>query len=268
MTRATSRVVATLAATLALTIVIPAAAGARTISDVRAEAARIEQQIQENGDRIAALGEQYNGAVLQLQQLEADQARAVEQFRQTRAKAHSMRADVAALAVRLYMSHGAGSIAESVDVASVMDYTRNQQYTAATATKGFDVLDRLHGVQVDLGRRRRSLDRSISAARAQRDRLSATRNEIEAANATAQRLLGETKGELGRLIRAEQQRRARRGRGRGQSAGGCRRRGGTPGAGAKRARSWSAGSRYSASAGSSPVVAGCEGDRVRARPAR
>jgi peptidoglycan DL-endopeptidase CwlO len=207
VTRATSRVVAMLAATLAISVIVPTTAGARTISDVRAEAARIEQQIQDNGDRIAALGEQYNGAVLQLQQLEADQARAVEQFRRAQTQARSLHASVAALAVRLYTTHSVGSVAvQSIDVGSVMDYTRNQQYTAASTAKDFDLLDHLHGVQVDLTRRRRSLDRSVGAARAQRDRLSATRQQIEAANATAQRLLGETKGELGRLIHAEQQR--------------------------------------------------------------
>ena len=207
MTRATSRVVATLAAILALGIVIPAAAAARTISDLRAEAARIEQQIQANGDRIAALGEQFNGAQLELQQLEADQTRAVKQFKAAQGRARSMRASVAALAARLYMSHSGGvAVVQSVDVANVMDYTRNQQYTAASTSKDFDILDHLHGVQVDMTRRRHSLDQSIGAARAQRDRLSSTRKEIESANATAQRLLGETKGELGRLVRAEEQR--------------------------------------------------------------
>ena len=118
-----------------------------------------------------------------------------------------MRASVVALAVRLYMSHGGGSVAlESVDVASVTDYTRKQQYTSSAADKDFDILDRLHRVQVELTRRRKSLDHSIGAARAERDRLSATRHEIEAANATAEKLLSQTKGELGRLIRAEQER--------------------------------------------------------------
>jgi len=196
-----------IAAIVTISIVVPATAGARTISDVRAEARRIEQQIQDNGDRIAALGEQYNGAVLQLRRLEADQALALQQVRQTEAKARSMRASVAALAARLYMSHAMGSNAvQSVDVASVMDYTRGQQYTAAVTSKDFDILDHLHGVQVELGRRRESLSRSVSDARAQRDRLSKTRREIEASNATAQRLLSQTKGELGRLIRAEEQR--------------------------------------------------------------
>jgi peptidoglycan DL-endopeptidase CwlO len=205
--RATSRAVALLAATLALSIVVPSTAGARTVSDVRAEAASIEQQIQQNGDRIAALGEQYNGAVLQLQQLQADQALAVRQFRHAEARAHALHASVAALAVRLYTSQSVGSGAvQSIDAGSVMDYTRNQQYTAATTTKDFDLLDNLHGVQVDLTRRRRSLDRSVGAARAQRDRLKANRQQIEAANATEQRLLGETTGELGRLIHADQQR--------------------------------------------------------------
>ena len=150
------------AATLTISIVVPATAGARTISDVRAEAARIEQQIQENGDRIAALGEEFNGAELRLHKLEADQALALRQVRQTQAKAHTMRASVAALAARLYMGHAMGSEAvQSVDVASVMDYTRNQQYTAAITSKDFDILDHLHGVQVELGRRRESLERSV-----------------------------------------------------------------------------------------------------------
>jgi cell wall-associated NlpC family hydrolase len=207
VSRATPRVVATLAAILTIALALPASAGARTISDARAEAARIERQIQENGDRIAALGEQYNGAVLKLQQLEADQQRAAKQFRAAESEARSMRASVVALAVRLYMGHDGGSAAlESVDVVSVTDYTRRQQYTSSAADKNFEILDRLHRVQVELTRRRKSLDHSIGAARAERDRLSATRHEIEAANATAERLLSQTKGELGRLIRAEQER--------------------------------------------------------------
>ncbi|MDQ1465679.1 MAG: hypothetical protein QOH10_94, partial [Actinomycetota bacterium] len=208
MIRATSRVVAMLAAILAVNIGVPTTSGARTIADVRAEAARIEQQIQDNGDRIAALGEQYNGAVLQLQQLEADQVRAAAKLRVAENRVRSLHTSVAALAVRLYTTRSVGSVAmQSIEVGNFMDYTRSQQYTAASTTKDLDLISHLQAVQVDLGRRRRALEKSVGAARAQRDRLSANRREIEAANATAQRLLGETKGELGRLIHAEEQRR-------------------------------------------------------------
>jgi cell wall-associated NlpC family hydrolase len=207
VTRATRAVIAVLAATLAIGVAVPVTAGARTISDARAEAARIERQIQQNGDRIAALGEQYNGAVLQLQQLEADHARAVKAFKAAEARAHALHASVAALAVRLYTTHSAGSaVIESIDTGSVMDYTRSQQYTAATTSKDIDLLDHLRVVQAELTRRRQSLDSSIGAARAQRDRLSSTRQQIEQANQTAQRLLAQTKGELGRLIHEEEQR--------------------------------------------------------------
>ena len=207
MTRAMSRVVAMVATTLAISVIAPAAAGARTISDVQAEAVRIAQQIQVNGDRIAALGEQYNGAVLQLRQLEADQARATRQFQRVEEQARSMHGSVVALAARLYMSQSAGTAAiASIDVANAADYLRRQQYTAAAASKDLDLLDRLRVVQSDLDRQRRSLDRSISAARAQRDRLNASRQQIQAANATEAQLLNQTKGELGRLIHAEQQR--------------------------------------------------------------
>jgi peptidoglycan DL-endopeptidase CwlO len=207
VTRAKTRVVAMLAATLVVSFVVPATAGAATISSVRAQAVRIEQQIQDNGDRIAALGEQYNGAVLRLQQLQADQGVAVKQYQAAEARARALHASVAALAVRLYTSHSLGSDAmQSINVTSFTDYTRSQQYSAATTSKDFDILDHLHGVQVDLATRRRSLDQSIGAARAQRDRLTASSRQIEAANATEQRLLSETKGQLGQMIHAEQQR--------------------------------------------------------------
>ena len=41
-----------------------AASGAATIESKKAEAAQLEAEIEANGERIAALGEQYNGAVL------------------------------------------------------------------------------------------------------------------------------------------------------------------------------------------------------------
>ena len=40
----------------------PLRASGATIDDKKAEAAHLEAEIQANGDRIAALGEQYNGA--------------------------------------------------------------------------------------------------------------------------------------------------------------------------------------------------------------
>ena len=173
MTRAKSRVAGVLAvmlaATLTVSLVAPVTAGARSISDVRAEAARIEQQIQENGDRIAALGEEFNAAELGLRSLETDQALALRQVQQARAKARSLRSSVAALAARLYMSNAMGSNAvQSVDVGSVMYFTRSQQHMAAIRAKDLDILDHLQGVQVELGRRRESLQRSVSVARAQR----------------------------------------------------------------------------------------------------
>ena len=64
------RSVRPLAMTLALAALtaiatVPAASGA-PLDDKRAQAARIQQQIEANGHRIAALGEQYNGARIAL----------------------------------------------------------------------------------------------------------------------------------------------------------------------------------------------------------
>ena len=55
-------------------------AGGSPIDDKRAQAARIQRQVEANGSRIAALGEQYNGALLAFDQATAAIAEARRRF--------------------------------------------------------------------------------------------------------------------------------------------------------------------------------------------
>src|SRR5213082_3500058 len=51
-------------------------------------------------------------------------------------RVRSLHTSVAALAVRLYTTRSVGSVAmQSIEVGNFMDYTRSQQYTAASTTK-------------------------------------------------------------------------------------------------------------------------------------
>ena len=205
--RLPARVVASFAAIVAITVAVPIGASAQTIGGLRAQAARIEAQIQANGDRIAALGEQYNGAVLHLQELQTSQARATAQLQAVQRRAQALHTSAAALAARVYMSSSGGStVVQAVDVANTNQLARSQMYSAAVSSRNADIFGRLHAAQVELGARRKSLATAAGAARAQADQLSANRQQIEAANVTQTRLLAQTTGELGRLVRAEEQR--------------------------------------------------------------
>jgi len=55
--------VAAVTATLLLGALGPMRASGTTLDDKKAQAEQLQQEINSNGDKIAALGEQYNGAV-------------------------------------------------------------------------------------------------------------------------------------------------------------------------------------------------------------
>src|SRR5690242_4862019 len=77
-------------------------AGSSPIDDKRAQAARIQSQIESNGDRIAALGEQYNGARLEFNRATAGIADAKRRFDEAQAQVESKRALLQRRAVDLY----------------------------------------------------------------------------------------------------------------------------------------------------------------------
>jgi len=65
-----------MAAMLTLGVVAPLRAGGTTIDDKKAQAAELEAEIEANGEKVAALSEQYNGAVLDYESSKSEVAQA------------------------------------------------------------------------------------------------------------------------------------------------------------------------------------------------
>jgi cell wall-associated NlpC family hydrolase len=197
-----------IALTLACSALAPSIASASRIDDLRAEARRIAAQIAANGDRVAALGEQYDGVLLRLDQIRAQQRGAARQLADSQAKTALRRASVKALASQMYMS-GSAESSQAALAQTVIDVGERDTYSQAKASKDQAILDGYRIAQGDVRRRQLTLNRSERAARAERDRLRAARLQIDAANSNEEQLLAKVNGELGVLIRDEQRRQAR-----------------------------------------------------------
>src|SRR5947209_7445291 len=97
------RLVAAAAAAILLTASAVVPASADPIADKQAEAKRIADEIDRLGESAAALGEQYNGAVIKLQQADADVKSAEDKLAALEQKLGSVRSAAGDFALRAYV---------------------------------------------------------------------------------------------------------------------------------------------------------------------
>ena len=185
----------------------PLRASGSPIDDKKAEAAHLEAEIQANGDRIAALGEQYNGAVLAYQ--EATAAVAEAQRRLLTAKKETARLSelVSVRAAELYL--GASnpiSMLPSTNIKSVNELGVRTMYGALATGNDQQLIAELSRSQQDLQIERKRLDTRVARAQGKRDFIALSRHQIEEENANAQELLSQVNGEIATLIAEEKAR--------------------------------------------------------------
>jgi cell wall-associated NlpC family hydrolase len=190
-------VVAVVCSALALA---PLAAGGSPIDDKRAQAARLQQEIDANGTKLDALSEQYHGVEYELARIDADIARTGSGIAQAQHRYDAVRHQVDQRAVELYMSAGTGSPLAAVDVGSLGELGARSEYTAALADRDDALLAQLQGSKQDLQSRRAQLARDRTSARGERDRLAATRTQLTTATKQEQALLAQTKTDLAKLV--------------------------------------------------------------------
>jgi peptidoglycan DL-endopeptidase CwlO len=186
----------------------PLRASGQTIESKKAEAAQLEADIQANGDRIAALGEQYNGAVLAYQ----DAQNAVTEAHKRLVNAHEHAGELSRLvsvrAAALYQgaSDPMSALIPSTDIKSVSELGIRTEYGSVATGNDEQLIADLSRSQQDLKIERKRLDKQVAAAAGKRDYIAAARTQIEAANAHETELLSNVKGEIATLIAQEQAR--------------------------------------------------------------
>jgi cell wall-associated NlpC family hydrolase len=183
----------------------PLRAGGTTISDAKAQAAQLEQQIQANGDHIAALGEQYNGAVLEYQNAQASVAVAERHLAAAQAQQQQLSALVAARGAELYQgAQDPASLLPNTNIQSVNELGVRTQYGAVATGNDEQLISNLVRAQQDLQVQRRHLDQQVAAAKSKRDYIAAAQQKVQQANSQETVLLSQVKGQIATLIAQQQ----------------------------------------------------------------
>jgi cell wall-associated NlpC family hydrolase len=176
---------------------------ASPITDKQAQARRLQAEIDATGNRIAALGEKYDGAMLAVDQA----ARAIADG-ERRLAAASQQWDLArwALGRRAaaeYIAVAHQNPLRDVDVRNLSDLMSRSRYAAAVQDRDRALLGRISAAKQDLQARRHDLEAARAQAEHQRDTVFQTRRQLESENEREAQLLRSVKGDLARLI-AEQ----------------------------------------------------------------
>jgi cell wall-associated NlpC family hydrolase len=204
--------VGTVAAVLAAVLVAaPLAAsvgraGATPIDDKRAAARRLQNEIDTTGDRISALGERYDGAVLAVQRAQRAITDARVRLADTQRRWSALKQVIGRRAAALYVATAVANPLDDVDVSSLNELMTRSRYSAIVAARDQDLLATLQATKDDLHTRQAALVAARTRAEHERDAVAATRTSLEALNAREHALLGQVKGELARLIAQERAR--------------------------------------------------------------
>jgi cell wall-associated NlpC family hydrolase len=195
-------------ALLSVSAVVPASAD--PVGDKQRQVNHIADEIERLGDVAADLGEAYNGAVVQLQQAQADVAAAQAKLDKLQGRLQTVRSAASAFAVRAYMyadqTSGMASLLAGTSVSS--GSAQREGYNAVALGNSADITDNMKALIQDADTQKVALE----AAQARQARFTqdtkSRQQAAEAAQAAQQKVLVKVKGELATLVVQEQQRRA------------------------------------------------------------
>jgi cell wall-associated NlpC family hydrolase len=191
-----------------LATIVPRPASASPLDDKKAEAARLQAQIETLGNRESALAERYNGALLDAQTAARKQATAQAQLAVTTQHAGAVRRQVRDAAVHAYVQ----GPTEGAPVGSGVrqtDPVRAQYYSASLSRTRADALDALRAATLQLNEQKAQVDAAKRRADAGLQQVDASRRQVLQAQAALNATLAKVKGDLAALVaQAEAARRA------------------------------------------------------------
>jgi len=196
-----------------------ATAGSATpLGDKQAEAARLAAQLDAQGARLSALDEEYNRAVLKVQETAAALAAAERDIAAANDRFATARVRLARHAITAYVHGGSTSVVEQLAQSNGTDLTLRNQYIQTAAAEERNAIDGLKAAREDLGRLRARLVDRRKAADDAAAKVAADRQRIQDANDSLDRTYRRVTGEVAQLVAAEQARREAEAQRRAQAA--------------------------------------------------
>jgi peptidoglycan DL-endopeptidase CwlO len=199
-----ARIVAVGAVAVAALTLAPLAAGGSPIDDKKAEATRLQAEIETNGTKLNALSEQYNGAVYRLQKVDAQIIEAESRVKAAQANFDQLQSLVSTRAAAIYMGSGTDDPLAAIDVQSINDVGSRSTYAAAATSRDRTLMGRLVTSKEALQTQRKQLGKDRAQAQAEKDTIAKTRTQLQGTNAQQQNLLSKTKTDIAGLVKKAQ----------------------------------------------------------------
>jgi cell wall-associated NlpC family hydrolase len=207
--RSTARGAATVLALVlslgTLSTIVATSASADTVASKQKEATRIAAELDRLAERASILDEDYNEARVKASNLESKTRNAQVQLARTTAKAQEATSALKQLSISAYMKGGFN--ASGVALGS-NDPARAEYYLHSTANRQKDAIDALRAAKQQLAEQQSVLAGQRDQARRVLAGVNAKRRAAEAAEDAQRALLAKVKGDLDRLVAAEQARRS------------------------------------------------------------
>jgi cell wall-associated NlpC family hydrolase len=183
------------------------AAFADPLADKRAEAVRIQEQLERQGQKVSVLAEQSNRAQLKVAQVEGSLAKAAADLGRSDERLQQVRARLAAAAVLAYVHGGSNAMIGQLARGSQSDMIQRTQYLRVTAADQRRVIGEVRTAKQDFEFQKSRLESERKAA-AEAAGLAASASQAAQEAEDAQRaVLGQVNGEVAQLVAAEQARR-------------------------------------------------------------
>ena len=190
-------------------VAAPTTAVADPADDKRAEAARIQSQLEEQGEKVSVAAERYNRAQLQLERVEASIEKTESDLRRSNERFTEVKGRLARVAVVAY-THG-GSNATLSRLARSRDHVQlvaRRQYLQVAANDQRVLMAELRSAKEDLAEVRTKLTDEQKDAKAAAEQAARLRQEAVDAEEAQRVILSRVQGELADLVAAEAARRA------------------------------------------------------------
>jgi peptidoglycan DL-endopeptidase CwlO len=182
-------------------------AAADPISDKQAQAKAIQDQIDAANQKIGALGEQYDGAQLKLQQAEQAIADAQARIEAAQHQLDLIRGLIRERGASIYRQAVSGQSFNALDLKDAQQLLIHQKYAAAQAARDNSLVGRLNDAKQTLAQQKSDAETARTEADAQRQQIQSTQQSLQTLNAQQQQTLNQVQGELVALVQQEQQRR-------------------------------------------------------------
>ena len=191
---------------VALAAAFPAATTAGTVADKRAEAERIRQQVDAQAERIAAADRALRLARSDQQDADAEVLAAEARLRAARESLAAARRRLAARAVDAYVHGGQVSVVEHFAGSDGTDLNLRRHYIDTAVRVDREAIDAWQRTEEQLASSERGLRAARQAMLLSIGRVEANRGAVAESEAVQRSNLRRVQGELGALVRQDQQR--------------------------------------------------------------